>query len=855
LTSHPVFCASNGLLTLHLPLKFKIYMKKLLLVLSLVVPGCILLAQPSATKDTSWKKEYRETATRINDLVHTKLDVNFDYSKSYMNGKVWITLKPHFYSTDSLTLDAKGMDIHKLAIVKGTSMKDLKYSYDGWQLRIILDKKYKGDEAYTVYIDYTAKPNEVDVKGSAAINDAKGLYFINPKGEEKDKPTQIWTQGETEATSVWCPTIDKPNQKTTDEIYMTVPAKYVTLSNGKLVSQKNNADGTRTDYWKMDLPHAPYLFFMGVGDYAIIKDSWKGKEVSYYVEKEYAPVARKIFGLTPEMIGFYSRITGVDYPWVKYSQITGRDYVSGAMENTTATLHADNAQQDARELTDGNGWEEVIAHELFHQWFGDYVTTESWSNITLNESFADYSETLWDEYKYGKDAGNEHIFENRQSYLSNPSNAKKDLVRFYYSDKEDVFDQVSYPKGGAILHMLRTYVGDSAFFKALNLYLTTNKFKSAEAQQLRLAFEEVTGKDLNWFWNQWYYGSGHPSLDINYSYDDAAKKVKVIVNQTQNDKLFKLPVAVDIYNGANKTRYNVWAKNKADTFYFSAAQKPDLVNFDGDKVLLAIKKENKTLDEYIHQYKYAGTYLDRREALDFAAKNQDDPKAVELLKQGLNDRYYGLRNFTIARVNLEKENVKKAIEPILANLAKSEPRRIVKAAAIAKLGQYKNPAYAAIFKAAVYDSSYTVSGNALNALLDIDPATATSIAKELEKQPSKGALKDAIDGAKASSGDETMADEIIGSFEKMPLSQAKFNSLGSLGIYLGAVKNMSIVKRGIDAIVSFRDAIPDAFRSQTDPYINGELLKGLAKKKIEAGLKDQADYIKSKLPEEDKKGF
>jgi aminopeptidase N len=263
----------------------------------------------------------------------------------------------------------------------------------------------------------------------------------------------------------------------TDEIAMTVPAKYVTLSNGKLASQKKNADGTRTDTWKMELPHAPYLLFMGVGDFAVIKDSYKDKEVSYYVDKEYASVARKIFGLTPQMIAFYSKITGVDYPWAKYSQITGHDYVSGAMENTTATLHSDAAQQDARELTDGNNWELVVAHELFHQWFGDYVTTESWSNITLNESFANYSETLWNEYKYGKDAGDDQNFGDMQGYLQSNS-GKKDLVRFYYNDKEDVFDAVSYNKGGRILHMLRNYIGDSAFFKALNLYLTTNKFKS-----------------------------------------------------------------------------------------------------------------------------------------------------------------------------------------------------------------------------------------------------------------------------------------------------------------------------------------------------------------------------------------
>ena len=375
-------------------------------------------------------KIFRSTAERVNDLVHTKLDAKFDYAKSQMNGKAWITLKPHFYATDSLLLDAKGMDIKQVAIVRHANNIPLKYRYDGMLLDIDLDRTYKGNETYTIYIDYTAKPNEYKGQGSAAITDAKGLYFINPLGTEKGKPTQIWTQGETEATSVYVPTIDKPNQKTTQEFYLTVPAKYVSLSNGKLMSQKNNADGTRTDYWKMDLPHAPYLFFIGVGDYAIIKDKYKDKEVNYYVEKEYAPVAKKIFGNTPEMMKYFSTITGVDYPWVKYSQITGVDYVSGAMENTTATLHSDAAQQDARQLTDENNWERVIAHELFHQWFGDLVTSESWSNLTLNESFANYSEYLWNEHKYGKDAADAHNYSDMQGYLLSGS-GHKDLVRYY----------------------------------------------------------------------------------------------------------------------------------------------------------------------------------------------------------------------------------------------------------------------------------------------------------------------------------------------------------------------------------------------------------------------------------------
>ena len=311
-------------------------MKKLLFVLSILFSTSLLFAQAGKDIDTSWKNEYRETATKINNLVHTKLELKPDFSKSYLYGKAWLTLKPHFYPTDSLNLDAKGMEIKKVALVKGTKQIPLTFDYDDWNLKIKLDKIYKSNESYTIYIDYTAKPDEFDQKyGAGAMLGIKGMYFINPKGEEKDKPTQIWTQGETESSSAWFPTIDKTNQRCTQELTVTVDNKYVTLSNGKLASQKKNADGTRTDYWKMDLPHAPYLFFLGVGEYAVVKDTWKGKEVNYYVEPEYKSVAKKIFGNTPEMMTFFSKITGVDFPWIKYSQITGRDFVAGAMENTT----------------------------------------------------------------------------------------------------------------------------------------------------------------------------------------------------------------------------------------------------------------------------------------------------------------------------------------------------------------------------------------------------------------------------------------------------------------------------------------------------------------------------------------
>ena len=839
-------------------------MTKSLFTIVLSLYGFILFAQP-ATADTTWKKEYRETATKINNLLHTKLDVNPDFGKSYLYGKAWLTLKPHFYPTDSLNLDAKGMEFKKIALIKSGKEVPLKYTYDDWKLRIHLDKTYKSNESYVVYIDYIAKPDEFESKYSqGAMLGIKGMYFINPRGEEKDKPTQIWTQGETESSSAWFPTIDKTNQRCTQELTVTVDNKYVTLSNGKLMSQKKNADGTRSDYWKMDLPHAPYLFFLGVGEYAVVKDKWRDKEVNYYVEKEYAPVAKKIFGNTPEMMTFFSKITGVDYPWIKYSQITGRDYVAGAMENTTATIHQESAQQDARELIDGNSWEGTIAHELFHQWFGDYVTTESWSNLTLNESFADYSQTLWDEYKYGKDAGDAENFQGMQGYLGNPGSDKKDLVRFHYQHREDMFDAVSYQKGGRILHMLRNFVGDSAFFKSLNNYLTTNKFKSAEAHQLRLAFEEVSGRDLNWFFNQWYFGSGHPSVEIDYQYDDPAGKVNVIVKQTQKTgKLFKLPIAIDIYNGAQKVRHNVWINNAADTFSFSYTKRPDLINVDGDKVMLWVKKDNKTLENFIHQYTHAGNYVDRREAIDFASKKLDDPKAVELIKTALTDRYHGLRSFAISKADLRKETVRNGFESVFNELAQKDRNATVRAAAIAKLGEYKKADYIALFKTAVNDSSYSVAGNALVALGKVDQVLATALAKQLSEKPAKGNLQEAIMNEIVKSGDENMAEKIIGGFAKMPLSQEKFQALGPLSSYLSAIKSIDKIRWGVDEIVKFRDGIPEGFRNQTDPYINGMILKGLlAKKEKEAkenssnaALQELANFIKSKLPEEDKKGF
>ena len=794
-------------------------MKKFLL---LVFSSLSLLVHAQFTikidKNENWKKIYRSTPLRENDLIHTKLSVRFDYDKSFLYGEEWITLHPHFYATDSVNLDAKGMVIHELALMENGKKFLLDYTYDSMNLHIQLNRTFHANEPYTLYIRYTAKPNELKVKGSEAITDAKGLYFINPRGFEKNKPTQIWTQGETEGTSVWCPTIDNPNQKTTQEISMTVPDKFITLSNGMLISQQKNLDGTRTDYWKMDEPHAPYLIFMGIGDYAVIKDHYKEKEVNYYVEKDYASEARKIFGETPEMMGYFSNILQVEYPWSKYAQITARDYVSGAMENTTATLHSSILQQNARQLSDGNKYEIFVAHELFHHWFGDLVTAESWSNLTLNESFAQYSEVLWGSYKHGKDMGEKLNDDALNNYLES-GNEKKSLVRYYYKDKEDLFDLVTYNKGSSILYMLQHYLGDRAFFSALHLYLERYKFKSAEVAQLRMAFEEVSGKDLNWFFNQWYFGLGHPKLDISYNYEINKKQISVLITQKQNgDQVFKLPIDIDIYETSGKTRHSVWLNNKQDTFNFPTQEKPLLVNVDADKILVAEKEDHKTWKEFIYQYLHAGNYVDRKEALEYCVTKKDIPEAANLIFTALTDTFYAIRNFALKSINTKNLTSDKL--NLIETIATSDSYRPNRAEAIKILGGLKDLSYKKMFAQNTTDSSYTVAGAALLALSEIDKPSALSLLPMLKKD-AKEKLLEVINQLEPPTTKEENFEAVLNDFKKAPDMQ-KFNAAFTLIQFLQNETSFRKFKKAIESIIEFRNELTD---QEMIASINRDLLE------------------------------
>lgn len=698
-------------------------MKKLIVTISLL--GIFFSGNVFAQTETSGRKEiYRATHTKFTELKHTKLKVKFDYEKEQMAGEEWLTASPYFYPSDSLVLNAKAMLIHEVALDKNGRKTPLKYDYKDDLLKINLDKIYNRNQDYTVYIKYTARPNETTQKGSAAISDAKGLYFINAQGKDPDKPTQIWTQGETESSSVWFPTIDKPNQKTTQEILMTVPDKYVTLSNGYLKSSNKEANGLRTDHWVMDKKHAPYLFFMGVGDYAVVRDKWRNIPVDYFVEKEYEPYAKQIFGMTPEMIEFFSKRLNYDFPWNKYAQMTAREYVSGAMENTTAVLHQETAQQKSEDLIDRNVWEDVIAHELFHHWFGDLVTAESWSNLTVNESFANYSEYLWNEYKYGKDYADYTLNKTIDAYYMDPANISKDLVRFNYHSREDMFDTVSYNKGGSILHMLRNYLGDDAFFEGISHYLKTNEYGTGEAHNIRLALEKVSGKDLNWFFNQWYFGSGHPKLNYTHHFEPVKKEIIVTITQSQIGEYFQFPLAIDVYENGKPTRKNVWIEAKGkNEFRFPVSKNPELINLNADGLLLGEITENKTPEQYLMQFQNSKEFLNKWLALKDAVKNATtNESSVKTLVAALKDDNYPVRVEALKGLDLSKSNQAKLALSEVEKLANNDPKTLVQAAAITALSKTNDKKYLPLYEKGLTALSNSVKGASLAAMVKLDPS-------------------------------------------------------------------------------------------------------------------------------------
>lgn len=761
---------------------------------------------------SSSSNEYRAAEPKYWDIVHTDILLEPFQKKddSFLKeseGEAVISLHPYYYATDSLVLDAKSMEVDFVTLQKPFVQK-LKYTQEDDKLILKFDRKFQRTDTIQLFIHYTSMPYAVQAGGSKAISEDRGLYYINNNYEIPGKPKQIWTQGETQANSHWFPTLDQPNEKFTTTVSLLVPENLQTLSNGKLISWKEDKAGWKVDKWETNKPIQAYAVMFAVGQFHKVFDKeWKGKEVSYYVEPEYAPYAKLMFKNTPEMIDYFSKITGVDYPWEKYSQIVVRDYVSGAMENTSASLFGEFMNQNARENADKD-YEDVVSHELFHQWFGDYVTAESWSNLTVNESFATYGEQLWRKHQYGKVSNDELAYNDLNLYLTQAENDDPSLVRYYYNNREDLFDRVSYQKGSMILRYLHGLTGDSAFYKAMNIYLTNNALKNAEASDWRKAVEDATGLDWNWFFNQWYYRGGHPELKIDYKYDDAKQQMQVIVKQTQADSsyTYKLPLKAKLVYDNEQEIIDWNIKKRKQTFYYPYKNgiRPLFIP-DTEHWLVGTMNESKGTKEWLQQLRASDDdYITIRRSIAAAFYQQQDSISQTIFHEALKDHNKEIKTYALTLLQRmpDKHNWWSNFTDEVSMLSINDGNNLVRASAFDVLGNWNVNRMKDEMINAISDSSYAVAGAALSALSNLDSAEGYRQAKQLADKSGdalKAVLQDAVwlELAKAGTADdihllEREADKVYG--------KRKISLATSIYFYSLRTKNDAAFERGLKLI-------------------------------------------------------
>ncbi|RYZ54416.1 MAG: M1 family peptidase [Sphingobacteriales bacterium] len=651
---------------------------------------------------------------------------------------------------------------------------------------------------------YTAKPYASPTGGSAAIKDDRGLYFINTDGKVAGKPRQIWTQGETQANSHWMPTVDQPNERFTMRLELTVPDSFVTLSNGSLELTQKAGNKLRRDVWVMNKPIQTYAYMFAVGDFVRVEDSsWRNREISYYTEPAYAPYATGMFRHTPEMVEYFSRVTGVPYPWNKYSQIVVRDYVSGAMENTTASLFGEFMNQNFRELADKNN-EDVVSHELFHQWFGDYVTAESWSNLTVNESFANFGEQLWREFKYGRASADELAFDDLSRYIGQAAYNDDPLVRFHYHNREVMFDRISYQKGGAILRYMRGLMGEKAFSRAMQIYLTKNALQSAEAHNWRMAVEEATGQDWTLFFNQWYFRGGHPELNLSYNYDDSSRELKVSVVQTGTDSLYRyhLPLQAGLIYGSKLevADWKITKKKEVFSFPYNGDTRPVFIP-DFHAWPPGVIKEKKVSSDWLAQFKVSNLFMNKRRAITGAFLTPGDAASREVIHAALRDSLDGIRSYTLSLLQraADKNKFHEAFRDELIMIAMHDGKNKVRAAAFDVLGAWKTSSAKDEMLKAINDSSYMVAGAALNALDRVSKDTAYTIARSIARNDNKAHLEAAVWKIISARGEAADFD-IFSQKSSKVYGQRKISFAQSLNSYLLASSDMEGYRKSLELL-------------------------------------------------------
>src|SRR6267143_527011 len=681
--------------------------------LALAALLAIFIAAPRLRADEPYAR------SRDYDLQHSKIAMRFDLDQKKILGEVTHSLSILRDGTMKIAFDSVGLTIQSVTLNKAP----VKFETSADKLIIPLPATAKLEDRFDIAIRYEGKP-------------AKGIYFILPDKDYPDRPKQIWTQGESEDTRYYLPTYDYPNDRLTTETILTVPASWITVSNGKLISISDVGKGLKTWYWKESVPSSTYLITVVAGEFDEVKDTWRGIPVTYYAPKGRGDRLPINYGRTPAMMERFSQKFGVDYAWEKYAQVMVEEFVASGMENTSATTNASSSLLHPTPapayLT---GEDDLISHELGHQWFGDLVTCKDWGDIWLNEGFATFLEAVWTEAHFGKDQADYERWNNEREWFESSNLWKKPIVRHDFDDSSE-FDGNAYNKAGWVLYMLRHQIGEDAFYRGIKHYLEVTRGKNVVTSDLAKAIEEATHTNVDQFFSQWLYGAGGPKFELSYTYDGEKRQVMLAVKQTQKVEgrvgLFRVPAEVEITTASGPKLYDVTVSKDHQTFPLPAESAPLMVLFDKGGHILKSAEFHKEKKEWLYQLKNAAELADRAEAAQALAKLKNDEDAVTALGVALNtDKAWGLRDIAadaLGRIGNAAAGkqlldaldfntqpyVRKNIAAALGNI-KDEPKVAEKLSAVARddasfraranalqsLGKLKAPNALAVLTAAV----------------------------------------------------------------------------------------------------------------------------------------------------------
>ena len=652
--------------------------------------------------------------TRNYDLQHSRIVLRFDVDQKKVIGEVIHTLTTLRENTSKIEFDSVGLTIQSVMVNKAPA----KFETTAEKLIVPVAAGKVGDK-FEIEIRYEGKPT-------------KGLYFILPDKDYPNRPTQIWSQGESEDTRYYLPTYDYPNDRLTTETVLTVPASWLTVGNGKLIGVTNASNNMKTWTWRESVPSSTYLITVVAGEFDEVKDSLRNLPVTYYAPKGRGDRLSINYSRTPAMIELFNKKYGVDYPWEKYAQVMVDDFVAGGMENSSATTNTTSSLVNPKLAAEyATGQDDLISHELTHQWFGDYVTCKDWGNIWLNEGFATFGETVWTENHFPKEQSEYQRWTDARHWFASTNLFGKPIVRYDCEDSSE-FDGNAYGKGGWVLYMLRHQLGEDAFNRALKHYLEVNHGKNVVTADFVKSVEESTNSDVDQFFNQWVYGAGAPKFDISYAYDNSKHQVVLTVKQVQKVEghvgLFHVPVDVEITTVAGAHLYPVMVSKQTETFSLPASSEPLMVLFDKGGNILKKAEFHKEKKEWLYQLKNADDFSDRadaavalrtfKEEADHSegkgeAKNEDVIAA--LADAATNDKTWGVR--AVAAESLGEIGgpaaAKKLIEAL--NSAKEPWLRARMVAALSNFKDDKDVS-ARLQNVAEQDTSYRARAAALQAL-------------------------------------------------------------------------------------------------------------------------------------------